>query len=437
MKARVYWLGLIVFCSACAAPSLRYKTEVNRLVAAGDFPAAAAKVESQKKKMYARQDHALVQLDRAVLLHDASQPAQSDELLAQAQERIEELYTVSATKSVGRLVINDLTLPYAVAAYERALTYFYRAVNFLDRQNLEDAAVEMRRAVLFLDNLRGSKDKGYNDDPFVQYFSSLIFEAVGQISDARISRTNALNAYRKLGGALQVSSPEFFVPANSAQLGEVVVLHYNGLLPLKKNATVQFTWNRVSAILSTEQESRWGRLSPQVNNALRSGWMGHAVTVAYPVLEKQPFTIASSFVQAGEQRYELQKMADLEAAAEMDLKERLPGIWFRAVARAVTKQVAAEQARRAAREASKDDLTGDITGWVMNILSAATEKADTRQWFTLPAQIYMTRIFLPPGEQPIRLLFRDGYGNIVAEHKFENVPVKAGQRIFLHYRTAK
>lgn len=436
MKARVYGLGLLIFCSACAAPSLRYKTEVNRLAAQGRFQEAASLVETKSRKMYAKKDYALAYLDQAALLHDAAQPVPSDRLLERAQDRIEELYTVSVSQTAGQLLINDLTLPYQVAAYERAMTFFYRAVNFLDQHNVSDAAVEMRRAVAFLDNLRGSKKKGYNDDPFVQYFSSLIFESVGQLSDARISRTHALNAYRDLGGLLRVSAPEFFVPSNAGELGEVILLHYTGRVPLKKNTTLQFAWDRIYSILSSTQETRSG-LSPQVNNALRAGFMGHAVTLAFPELETQPLTVVSSFAQVGGQQYRLQKMADLEAAARADLEERLPGIWFRAAARAVAKQVAAEQARQAARSASKEDSVGDLTRLFVNIVGAVTEKADTRQWFTLPAQIYMARIFLPPGEHDIRLLFRDGFGNIVGEHTFENVHVARGGRIFLHHRTAQ
>lgn len=435
MKARVYLLGLMVFCSACAAPSLRYKSEVNHLMAQGQYEQAALLVEGKKSKMYARQDRALAYLDQATLLHDALAPAKSDPLLAQAQDRIEELYTVSASKSAGRLLVNDLTLPYNVASFERAMTYFYRAMNFLDQNNVSDAAVEMRRAVAFLDALRGSKTKGYNDDPFVQYFASLIFESVGQLSDARISRTNALNAYDRLGGMLQVGRPDFAVPANAAELGEVIVLHYNGLLPLKKTATLQLAWDRIFAILSTAQETRQG-LSPQVQNALRTGWMGHAITVAFPELEPQHYRVVSSAVVAGGQAYRMQKMADLAAAAKIDLEGRLPGIWFRAAARAVAKQVAAEQARQAARSAAKDDTVGDLTGLMINLLGTATEKADTRQWFTLPASIYMARLFLPPGEQDIRLLLRDGYGNIVGEYVFKNVRVVRGGRVFLHHRTA-
>lgn len=440
-KARVYLLlGVAVFCSACAAPSLRYKTEIHKMAAEGEFKEAAAVIEQKRAKIYAKQDRALAYLDEAVLLHDAGETAHSDELLAQAQDRIEELYTVSATKSAGRMVVNDLTAPYQVAPYERAMTFFYRAMNFLDQDNLIDAAVEARRAVMFLDNLRGSKQKGYNDDPFVQYFASLVFESVGQLDDARISRANSLEAYRRLNGPLHVQVPEFSVPANYDKLGEVIIFHYNGLLPLKRNTTVQFAWDRIQALLSTSHEARSGGLSPEVANALRAGFMGNAVTLSYPTLVEQPYTIVSSFIQTEDgQRYTMQKMADLAAAAQVDLEERLPGIWFRAAARAVAKQVAAATARQAANSASNNNqqVWGDLAGLFVNVVGNVVEKADTRQWFTLPAQIYMTRLFLPPGEQDLVLLFRDGFGNIVERHVFAKVRLKPGGRVFLHYRTAK
>ena len=436
MKARVCWLGLLVFCSACTAPSLRYKSDVNHLIAQEQFKTAAQLVSSKSTKVYAKQDNALAYLDEATLLHDAAEPVQSDAFFARAQARIEELYTTSASKSVSRLLTNDLALPYEVAVYERAFTYFYRAMNFLDQGNLMDAAVEARRATAFLDELRGRKKTGYNDEPFVQYFASLIFESVGQRSDARICRENSLRAYQNLGGVLRVSAPEFSVPHDVENWGEVIVLHYNGLLPLKKTETVQFSWNRIWSVLATAQETRTG-LPPEVENALRSGWMGHAVTLAFPALEPQPYRIASSFARVGGQLYRLQKMADLSASAKVDLEERLPGIWFRAAVRTVAKQVAAEQARHAAKAAAKDDATGDLVGLFVNVLGAALERADTRQWFTLPAQIFMTRLFLPPGVQNIQLLFRDGYGNIIGEHVFENIRVERGKRVFLHYRTAK
>lgn len=435
MKARICLLGLALVCSACAAPSLRYKTEINRLSAAGKFWEADERVTAKKNKLYKKKDAVLFYLDRAVLLHDAQDPAASDEMLASAQAYIDELYAKSVSASAGRLLINDLTTPYYAANYERALTYYYRAQNFLQRGDVSSAAVEARRAVFFLDHLRADKRKGYNDDPFVQYFASLVFESVGQLSDARIARQNAFNAYRRLGGKLGVSAPEFSVPKNAGELGEVIIFHYNGLLPLKKTQTVQVAWSEAAAMASSPQETT-DSVSPEVQNALAAGLFGSAVTLSYPVLVPQPFRVASSFVEAGGQRYVTQKVADFAGAAKMDLDEKLPGIWFRTATRAVAKQVAAAQARQAARSAANDDTVGDLAGMFVSALGAALEKADTRQWFTLPAEVRMTRLFLTPKTQDIKLLFRDGYGNIIGEHVFENVPVERGGRIYLHHRTA-
>lgn len=435
MKARICLLGLALVCSACAAPSLRYKTEINRLSAAGKFREADERVTAKKNKLYKKKDAVLFYLDRAVLLHDAQDPAASDEMLASAQAYIDELYAKSVSASAGRLLINDLTTPYYAANYERALTYYYRAQNFLQRGDVSSAAVEARRAVFFLDHLRADKRKGYNDDPFVQYFASLVFESVGQLPDARIARQNAFNAYRRLGGKLGVSAPEFSVPQNAGELGEVIIFHYNGLLPLKKTQTVQVAWSEAAAMASSPQETT-DSVSPEVQNALAAGLFGSAVTLSYPVLVPQPFRVASSFVEAGGQRYVTQKVADFAGAAKMDLDEKLPGIWFRTATRAVAKQVAAAQARQAAHSAANDDTVGDLAGMFVSALGAALEKADTRQWFTLPAEVRMTRLFLTPKTQDIKLLFRDGYGNIIGEHVFENVPVERGGRIYLHHRTA-
>jgi len=437
-KARIWVLGLAVVCSACAAPSLRYKSDVQKMMAAGKFSEAAAWVEGKKNKMYADKDAHLYALDKAVLLHDAQSHQESDALLAQAQQRIEDLYTKSASATLGKVVVNDLTTPYEAADYEKAFTYFYRAMNFLQQDNLSDAAVEARRAAFFLDHLRASQQKGYNDDPFIQYFASLIFESVGQRSDARISRENALNAYRKQGGKLDVQTPHFVVPADADQWGEIILLHYNGLLPLKKTQTLQLAWNRAISIASSPQETRY-EVAPEVENAIYAGIMGNAITIALPALENQRYQVRSSLAVVDGQRYPLLKMANLGALAHQDLEEKMPGIWFRTVTRAVIKQVAAVQARHAVNHATdkQDSALGDFAGMLVSVLGAAFEKADTRQWFTLPAEIHMTRIFVQPGKRDIQLLLKDGYGNIVGEKVFENVKVGRGERVFLHYRSAR
>lgn len=436
MKARWFTLLTVVLCcSACGAPSLRHKQEVNKLLAAGDYAAAEQKLDKAKNKEYKRRDALLYYLDSGVILHDAGDAAQSDERFALAQDRIEELFTQSVTAHAGRYLINDLTVPYYPAPYERALTYYYRAMNFLDRGDVNGALVEANKAVFYLDQLRGSKNKGWRDDPFVQYFASLVFESAGKRDDARIARTRALDAYAALDGAGGLPlKPSFEKPVKG--WGEIVLVHANGAAPLKKSQTFQVAWGDV---LLWAQSPREGEdLSPELQNAIMAGMLGNSVTVAYPVLEPQPYEIKTSeAVTADGKTYPTRLMGDVALAAQTDLKENEAGTFFRMALRAAAKRTAAVQAKHAAKQASGDDNVGDLTGMFVSFLGALTEKADTRQWFTLPAQLRMTRFYVPAGEQDIVLRFKDGFGNIVGEHTFEKVPVSPGGRVYLHYRTAK
>ena len=158
---------------------MRYKYEVNKLAAQGKFEQAAALVQAKASKNYAQKDSLLYDLDRGTLLHDAQQPIPSDDSFARAQQKITDSFTKSVSASAGRLMLNDLTTPYYAAEYETALTFVYRAMNFLQQNDFSSAAVEARKAVFFLDHLRGDKTHGYNDDPFVQYMASL-FKIVGR-----------------------------------------------------------------------------------------------------------------------------------------------------------------------------------------------------------------------------------------------------------------
>lgn len=426
----------VIWCSACGAPSLRYKYEVNKLAAEGKFEQAADWVAAKRKHMYGARDVLLYDLDRSTLLHDANQPLPSDQLLADAQQYITDSYTKSVSASASRLLVNDLTTPYYAADYETALTFMYRAMNFLQQNDVMSAGVEARKAVFFLDHLRGQKTKGYTDDPFVQYMASLIFESTGELSDARIARQNALNAYQKRGWPI----PQFSVPSNASQYGEVIIVHYVGQVPLKKSQTIQLAWHRILAFANAPVENA-GPISPEVENAIRAGITGSSITVAYPVLENQPYYIVASTAEVNGQRVALQPMSNVSELATKDLEDKLPGIWFRVATRAVLRRIAAVQARHAVESSRDNKSHASSLGWLaemaVGVWGAAVEKADTRQWFTLPASIYMTRLFVEPGTQDIRLLLQNENGQVIATHTFENITVPRGGRVFLHHRTAQ
>ncbi|MBO7237691.1 MAG: hypothetical protein J6U96_00155 [Elusimicrobiaceae bacterium] len=419
-----------ICCAACGAPSLRHKQEVNKLLAAGEFGAAAQKLESVRTKQYSRRDRVLYQLDSGAVLQDGGQYDQSDERFSAAQERIDELFTRSVSAYSARFFINDLTAPYQPAIYEQMLTYYYRAMNFLARGDLQGALVEANRAVFYLDHLSDKNAAHWQNDAFVQYFMSLVFESAGKRDDARIARSRAAQSNGAAVDALKMQAlPDGW--------GEVVIVHANGVVPLKKSQTFQIAWDRIWLWMNDAAEGE-SNVSPEVQNAISSGLMGHSITLSYPVLETQNYRIASSeAVTAQGQVYPTQLLGNVADAVETDLKEKQAGYFVRMATRAAAKRVMAVQARHATEKASKDESLGNLAELFVGILGAATEKADTRQWFTLPAQFRLTRFYVPAGQQDITLRFKDGNGKIVGEHTFEKVPVQPGGRVYLHYRTAK
>ena len=260
---------------------------------------------------------------------------------------------------------------------------------------------------------------------------SLVFESAGKRDDARIARSRAVQGNSQ---AVEAVRPKQSLPEG---WGEVVLVHANGIVPLKKSQTFQVGWNQIWLWTNDASESDY-HMNPEVQNAIYAGLLGQSITLAYPVLEVQPFYIATSeAVTAQGEVYPTQLFSDIAGAMQTDLKEKETTTLLRTAMRVAAKRVAAVQARHAVTKASEDENTGSLAEMFVNILGAATEKADTRQWFTLPAQFRLTQFQVPAGDQDLTLRFRDGYGKIVGEYTFEKVPVKAGGRVYLHYRTAR
>ena len=434
MKARLALLLACTLLGACAGPSLRYKKEVNGLFERGAFENAAAKIESNRSRMYGERDATLFYLDFGTALNAAQMNLESSRVFGAAQDAIDDLFTRSIAAGLGTLIINDYTQPYRPRLFEQALTYFLRGLDFLALGEQNSAVVEARRAVSFLDYARGNQG-GLNDDAFVQYFASMLFEDRGQTSSARIARANARNAYEKNKGIGAAGEPDFPLPPNHRDLGEVIIFHMNGKVPFKISKSIMFAWNDVW--FTVQGNSDLVGVEQDIMNGVLAGAFGRSISVSFPSLEQGPFIISSSAAFAGGQEVKTQLVSDIAAAARQTLDEELLVDTARMITRAVTKYILSVQARRAAKKISGDDAVGQLVGVLFSAASAVTERADTRSWFTLPAEIRMASIFLAPGRHDIKLVFYDNAGRAVDEKVFNNVQINRGARTYLYHRTAR
>lgn len=436
IRPRFCILILTSLLCACAGPSLRYKKDISNLMANQKFENAAARIEKNKKSQYGEKNAVLYQLDLALSQQAAYDTESSISNYLIAQDLNENLITKSVSAGAGSLIVNDNTLPYKMPMYEQALTYFFTALNYLAQENLNDAAVEMRKAVFFLDNYREHTKKTYNDEPFVQYFASMIFEEIGQMSSARIARTNALNAYEHLKGYFDAQAPSSDLPDNYRELGELVFIHLSGKSPVKISNQMSLSWDRLGFILNGNNSLQGA--DKQVIDAAFSGLFGKTIAISYPSYVDNPYFGQTSAIVLQDGRHiNTYNVADISSAAKLTLQEESASIIAKTATRAATKFILSKQAHDITNKNTDNKGLVLLVDIATNIFNTATEQADTRTWSLLPAQIKMARVFLAPGEYDIDFYNYDDRGVPLDTYHFEKVKLKKGQRTYIWRYSSK
>jgi hypothetical protein len=67
---------------------------------------------------------------------------------------------------------------------------------------------------------------------------------------------------------------------------------------------------------------------------------------------------------------------------------------------------------------------------------AIKEVADTRAWNTLPSEIRLGRLKLPPGKHEVTVRFLSTKGKVISTTIFNEVIINRGKRSYLAYRTS-
>lgn len=81
---------------------------------------------------------------------------------------------------------------------------------------------------------------------------------------------------------------------------------------------------------------------------------------------------------------------------------------MKSVARAAVKYAVVQGIEDGARK--EDETLADVAAIVGNVFTALTERADTRSWTLLPAQIQIVRLPLAPGMHDVRVAAEGGEG---------------------------
>jgi hypothetical protein len=260
----------------------------------------------------------------------------------------------------------------------------------------------------------------------------MLYEAAGEINDAFISYKKAYEGYKLYDDQFKTACPSFLktdLVRTAAVLrfdddrkrfekefgirytkprkkeGSVVMIIHSGRGPIKEENKIKVTIPDNDAVL-------------------------HTFTVAVPKFvsrERIPSVydveVSSKDVPSRKVTVELGEF--VTEIARKSLDDRIGMVYLKAGGRALLKFLASEAAKK---EWKKDgDETGNFfKSLLVDIAVDATEQADVRTWRTLPNQLLLVRLDLPPGTHNFTLTGRNPSRSLLADQ----VTVKEGKVVF-------
>lgn len=348
---------------------------------------------------------------------------------------------------------NPMVTTYKGEDHEHLMLLYYKALNFLKMGKTAEALVECRRLNIRLQQLsdRYESENKYQRDAFVHTLMGIIYEVDKDYNNAFIAYRNAVEIYKDDYYRLfQVTAPAqlkidllrtAFLSGMTEELerykqefgmsdfnylpkegGELVFFWHNGLSPVKVEWGITFMVSRrdnwmyfTNVELGLTFPFRMDDYNENDKNGLRSL---EFFRVAFPRYLERPAYFTSASLSFQKEMIPLQLLEDVDKIAFQSLQQRMNLELSKALIRVALKKATEYQVRK------EDKMLGSMLG----MINAITEKADTRNWQTLPHSIYYARVPLSEGKNVLSLQLQSN-GREATEHQF-TYEAKKGQILF-------
>lgn len=336
------------------------------------------------------------------------------------------------------LVSNPMMKPYKPEDFEVVMVNCYKAFNYLQINDLDNALVEAKRINIKLNALNDkypNNKNRYRNDAFAHVMMGLIYDANGDYNNAFIAYRNALETYETdYTSQFNVTAPEqlkrdilrtayktgFYTELQEYETkfnmkyepqkdqANLVFFWLNGFGPVKAEWSINFTLIPGQGGMMTFVNEEMGINFPffigsgQENSSLSNL---RFLRVAFPKYVERQAVFNQANIENNGTQYPLYKSEDINQIAFKTLHDRM----MREMANSLLRLAMKKSIEMVASNENKG------LGAVVSIANALTEKADTRNWQTLPYSISYTRVPLNEGENKIKL---NVSGNAVASHNF-------------------
>lgn len=334
-------------------------------------------------------------LNSGMLAFSAGQPDTALQYWNRAERIIDDQYTRRISQKLTSMVSNEYSENYEGYPIEHLLLHFFKSLSLLQKNDPEAAVVEMRKMnerFTYLEDHPEPYHRNRNHFRLLNQYAGYIFAMAGEENDARVSFLHAGMDYDSL-------------VANGVQpQDQALTIRLDGLIQ-------ELFEGSIHLLITTESDF-------------------HSIKVAYPVLfdrfAAEPFLP----VFPGEKKPD-EISLPVNARFEEEFNARETIMAKERIGRAATKFLLSsgvttvtgailddrEKEREKQRKENKEVDEPDgfdtflqimwIGGQVMKVVGTATEMADLRQWFTLPASISLSRQSFPDTNYPDELFRTD------------------------------
>jgi hypothetical protein len=441
---------ILVFVSGACATYYQSNYTFNQEFERGDLDQALASLQARASEANGKKEF-LYYVNNGLVLSMMGRYSESNEYFEKAFLFGED-YQKNYLYEVASYLTNPMVTTYKGEDHEHLMVLYYKALNFLKMGKTVEALVECRRLNIRLQQLsdRYESDTKYQRDAFVHTLMGIIYETDKDYNNAFIAFRNALEIYDDDYYKLfQINAPDqlkkdlvrtAYLSGFSDEFekykqqfgmgefayqtpegGELVFFWHNGLSPVKAEWGITFVVTRrdnwiyfTNAELGLTFPFRIDNYSEGDRNGLSSL---EIFRVAFPRYVQRPayFTFAS--LSSNNDSYSLQLLEDVNKIAFKSLEQRMHLELSKALIRVALKKASEYQVK-------KEDKT---LGSVLGMINAITEKADTRNWQTLPHSIHYARIPLAQGKNVINLQLQSPRESV--DHQF-TYEAKKGQILF-------
>lgn len=358
-------------------------------------------------------DQLIYLLDYATTLQISGQYKESNKFFFKAEKLAEEQDYHSVSRVTGSFLLNEEMKQYKGDTFERIFINAYLAMNYLELGDLDSALVETRRINDKYKLLRSEEKKSFELNSFAKYLSAMIWEADKKYDDAFI-------AYKE-----------------AYEIDPHIETIKEDLVRISKKAQRLDEYKRYKSefLLNNEAQDEHDKEKAELIVIYQQGWgprkRFNSYDVKFPILspvynDTQKAKVIISSLSSPKIEKISKNIYDVQEAAIKTLKDDQAALLARRVGAFVAKEVASREISR------KNEALGLIAWFVMH----ASERADLRQWSTLPSSIQVIRTLLPPGEYDIEIQGLSAFGNQTQDKmSVKKIKLEKGKTKFLNWRS--